>query len=521
VAERQGGRGAEYEALVAENRALRDAEAAAAEQVSRLTRQLAELEGKLTAFAELEAKLAEFAEANQSLADRVAHLEAELKRNSENSSKPPSQDPVAPRQSRAERRAAQREANRRQGKQPGAPGAHLARRVPDETIPHPPLACDACGADLADAEVVGEIVRQVLEIEKIVVQATDHVAERRRCACGHETVGSFPPAARAPVCWGPEVRALAIYLMDRQHLPLERTAELLADLLGAPVSTGFLVSLQFEAAGRLAPFVARLREGLLASPVLHADETGTRVGTTKRWVHTLASNLLTLLVVHEKRGIEALEDIGLLAEFSGTLVHDGFATYELFDGLTHAQCAAHLVRHLASVGRTAAFAHWCAEMTEILMLAKAASETAAAEGRSRVPVARRGTIRRRYDSCLDEAFGLLPPGAPPRRRFSGGWLIHEREAWNLASRLRLHKDDVLRLLDDTAVPADNNTAERALRMFKLHDKISGTFRSGDGAAAFATIRSYLQTAALNGENRLDVLRQLFTTGPWLPAVSRT
>jgi transposase len=511
VTERRSGEDAEYEALQAENRALRDAEAEAALQISRLSGQVSELHSKL----------AELVAANQSLADRVAHLEAELGRNSENSSKPPSQDRTAPRQSRAERRAVQREANRRQGKQPGAPGAHLARRIPDETLPHAPLACSACGSDLAEAEVVGEVVRQVLEIEKIVVRTTDHVAERRRCACGQLNVGSFPAEARAPVCWGPEVRALAIYLMDRQHLPLERTAELLADLLGAPVSTGFLVSLQLEAAERLAPFVTRLRQGLLASPVLHADETGTRVGTTKRWVHTLASNLLTLLVVHEKRGIEALQDIGLLSEYTGTLVHDGFATYELFDGLTHAQCAAHLARHLASVGRAAAFAHWCAEMTEILLVAKVASESAAAAGKSKASAGTRRRIRARYDSCLNEAFGLLPPGAPPRRRFTGGWLIHEREAWNLATRLRLHKDDVLRLLDNTAVPADNNTAERALRMVKLHDKISGNFRSADGAAAFATIRSYLQTAALNGQNRLDVLRQLFTSGPWLPAVART
>jgi transposase len=356
----------------------------------------------------------------------------------------------------------------------------------------------------------------VLEIPEIRVRVIDHVAERRRCACGHETAASFPPEARAPVCWGPEVRALAIYLLDRQHLPLARTAELLGELLDAPVSTGWLCAVQQEAAAKLVPFITTLKHRLADAPVVHADETGTRVGLTKHWVHTLATNLLTLLVVHPKRGVEALEDIGILADYTGTVVHDGWAPYEVFAGATHAQCGAHLLRHLASVGKTPAFAMWCAEMTGILLAAKAASEAAADQGRLQVRPSRAAGLRRRYQACLDDAFALLPPGPLPRRRHQGGWGVHQRAAFNLATRLRHDDDQVLRLLDDTRVPFDNNTAERALRMVKLHDKISGTFRSQDGATAFATIRSYIQTVALNGQNRLDALHQLFTTGPWLP-----
>jgi transposase len=281
--------------------------------------------------AELEARLAvvqtdndRLRAENAALVDLIARLKDELSSNSENSSRPPSTDTQAPRQSRAERRAearAARATGRRQGKQPGAPGAHLARRVPDEVVLHPPGCCGACGLDLAGAEVVGQVRRQVLEIPKIRVRVIDHVAERRRCGCGHETVGVFPAEARAPVCWGPEVRALALYLMDRLHLPLERTAELLAELLDAPVSTGWLCALQAEGAGRLAGFITTVKAQLADAPVLHADETGTRVGLTRRWVHTLSSRLLTLLVAHPKRGIEALEDIGVLAGYGGTIVH--------------------------------------------------------------------------------------------------------------------------------------------------------------------------------------------------------
>jgi transposase len=365
------------------------------------------------------------------------------------------------------------------------------------------------------------VCRQVLDLPEIRIQAVDHVAERCRCACGHETTGVFPATARAPVCWGPQVRALAIYLLDRQHLPVERTAELLGELLDAPVSTGWLCQVQREAADRLAPFITVVKDGLARAPVVHADETGTRVGTAKRWVHTLATSRLTLLVVHRRRGTEALHDIGVLPDYRGTVVHDGWAPYEAFHQATHAQCGAHLLRHLTAVGETPAFTLWCDQLAGVLLAAKHASEVAAAKGRRRVPPAQADELRARYHATLDVAFALLPPGPPPRRRYRGGWNTRQRAAWNLATRLRDDADQVLRLLDDTRVPFDNNTAERALRMVKLHDKISGTFRSDTGATAFATIRSYIQTAALNGHNRLAALHQLFTTGPWLPEVPAT
>jgi transposase len=456
----------------------------------------------------------------RSLHDRIGRLESELSRNSENSSKPPSSDPIAARQSRAERRAQARAARsksgRPQGKQPGAPGAHLARRVASTTITHVPATCGNCGEDLDDAEVVDTIIRQVLDIPNIVLLVTDHVAERRRCHCGAETTGAFPLEARAPVCWGPGVRAFAVYLMDRQHIPLERTAELLSEMLGADVSTGWLCQVQQQAAGRLAPFVDTVTEQLQGSPVVHADETGTSVKTHKRWVHTVGTEMLTLLGVHEKRGLEAFGAMGVLPGFGGVVVHDGWGPYDALDDITHAQCHVHLVRHLRSVGETPAFSIWTAQMHRVLADAKSASQAAADSGLKKVRRKEANDIVRRYHDALDVAFALLPEGPPPRRRHIGGWSNEQRAAWNLATRMRAQALPVLRLLHDTRVPADNNTAERALRMVKVHDKVSGSFRSDDGARAFVTVRSYLQTAALHGQNRLAVLRQLFGEGPWLP-----
>ena len=155
-------------------------------------------------------------------------------------------------------------------------------------------------------------------------------------------------------------------------------------------------------------------------------------------------------------------------------------------------------------------------MTGVLMDAKAASEAAQQAGLAAVEPALAEEVRTRYHATLDSAFDLLPLGPKPRLRHSGGWGNAERKAWNLATRLRDDAGQVLRLLDDTRVPFTNNAAEKALRMVKLHDKVSGPFHSLTAAEAFATVRSYLQTAANHHQNLLGVLRQLFTTGAWLP-----
>jgi hypothetical protein len=155
-------------------------------------------------------------------------------------------------------------------------------------------------------------------------------------------------------------------------------------------------------------------------------------------------------------------------------------------------------------------------MIAVLVDAAQTAEDAAHAGQPAVDARTARRLRRRYHDCLNHALSLLPEGSPPPRRHRGGWSITDREAWNLATRMRDDADQILRLLDDTRVPLTNNLAEQALRMVKLHDKISGCFYSLDGAHAFAAVRSYLQTAAKHGENLIAVLRQLFTDGPWLP-----
>ena len=171
---------------------------------------------------ELERENAELRALVERLEARVTELERELARHSGNSSLPPSGDTLAQRAAQAEARKARRAKDaRRQGKQPGARGAHLARvEHPDRTVRHAPQACGSCGEALDDAPITGEESRQVFDLPERRCEVTDHVAERRRCRCGHETAGAFPAGAAAPACWGPGVRAVAVYLLVRQHLPI-------------------------------------------------------------------------------------------------------------------------------------------------------------------------------------------------------------------------------------------------------------------------------------------------------------
>jgi transposase len=256
---------------------------------------------------------------------RVAELERRLGKDSSNSSKPPSSDGLA-KSARTARRADQPAGRRRPGKQPGAPGAHLAQVAqPDQVVWHVPDRCGGCGADLADAPVMGVEARQVFDLPPLRLVVAEHRAQRRRCACGTTTAAGFPDDARAAACYGPGMRALVCYLCVHQHLPIDRAAQLLADVLGAPLATGTLAAVVTEGASGLVGFVQVVAAQLAAAPVAHFDETGARVAGRLHWVHSASTSLLSLFAVHAKRGKVAMDAAGVLPGFAGVAVHDGWS----------------------------------------------------------------------------------------------------------------------------------------------------------------------------------------------------
>lgn len=459
--------------------------------------------------AELRALVAAQAGLIEKLTVEIAELRARVDMNSRNSSKPPSSDGYEKPAPKSRRRRS----GKAPGKQPGDPGRHLAQRPdPDATTTHTPATCEGCGKDLCGAEVTGTIRRQVFDLPPVALFCTEHQAERRRCSCGTETTGAFPPEATAPACYGPALRAYVCYLVTRQHIPIARVAELLADTYGAPVSTGTIVSMVEEGAAMLEGFLARVKDLLAGSEVVHADETGLRVEAHLRWVHSTSTSELTLYHLDAKRGRVAMDAMGVLEHLRGVLVHDGWTPYRTYDQVTHALCNAHHLRELDAVAETTGQS-WANEMTGLLADTWQIVLTAKAGGRSALTGDELDRIRATYQAIIAAGHAANPPPTPTGLRGRP----KRTKAGNLLSRLDRYADDVLRFATDFAVPFDNNTAERDIRMVKVHQKVSGGFRSVDGADAFLAFRSYLSTAAKQGVNLLDALQGLFNGNPWIPA----
>src|SRR5664280_1505309 len=260
-----------------------------------------------------------------SFARKIASLEKRIGKNSVNSSLPPSSDLFGRSKDRPENanRAQRRALGRKPGKQTGTDGKHLAHvDDPDEVHLHTPSACDGCGADLADVPVERTEIRQVTDIPTSVPTTTEHRAGSKRCGCGTVTKAAFPKEARGHASYGPRIRATALYLLSRQHLPFERTKEAMADLLGVTVSTGFLDSVYSEGADGLAGFLTAVLAQLRDTDVVYMDETSDRLGKGSVWFHVACTELLTLLHADITRGPDGIEATGLLPDFDGVAVHD-------------------------------------------------------------------------------------------------------------------------------------------------------------------------------------------------------
>ena len=360
--------------------------------------------------------------------------------------------------------------------------------------------------------MVGVEARQVFDLPVIELIAIEHRAQRRACACGVVTRAALPAEATAPTCYGPGVAALAVCLLGRQHLPVERAAECLEEAFGATVSTGWLSWLLPNAAARLEGFLATAREQLAAARVAHFNETGGRVAGKVHWIHLACNDTWTLFHLDRKRGQVAMDAAGVLPDFRGTAIHDGLVVYRQYEKAQHGLCNAHHLRELGMAELTGQA--WPTQLAEMLVEQHVAVQTAKANCKTKLTARRLATFGKRYDALIAQGKQLNPP--PPRtgkrRRPALG------APGSLLARLEIHRADVLRFATDFTVPFDNNQAARDVRMVKLQQKISGGWRSSTGTEAFLDIRSYLGTARKHRQSAMVVLRDLFTGQPWIPAI---
>jgi transposase len=448
------------------------------------------------------------------LEGEVVELKRRLNANSRNSSRPPSSDGLS---KPPTTKSLRRPSGRKQGGQPGHEGGTLkAVSCPDEVVRHSPSSCSGCGASLGQASVEGCERRQLFDLPEIRLHVTEHVVEARRCGCGQLTTADFPAGVSAPTQYGPRVRALALYLIARQHLPYGRTAELFADWLAAPVSTATLASYVAKAASGLDGFLDEVHRQLVAAPVAHFDETGARVEGRLRWLFSASTDRLTSYSLHDKRGFDGLDHAGVLPAFAGIAVHDGFKPYRRYTNAKHALCNVHHLRELLGVVEPDPAdpkIAWAVRMDRLLRDLQTAVADAKATGHERLNHDELASYRAGYAQIIADGNQLDPPGTT---RTGKRGVIRQTPARCLLTRLDRYREDVMRFASDFRVPFDNNIAERDIRMIKLQQKISGSWRTSAGASNFLALRAYLSTAHKQGRNPIDVLTRLAAAEPWIP-----
>jgi transposase len=470
-----------------------------------LQRQVAAAEVRAEA---AEAQAAELAAANERLTARVAELERRLGRNSGNSSMPPSTDIFG----RPEKKTPPK-SGRKRGRQPGAGGAGLAMVAdPDITEDHVPVACTDCGNALEQGDSISFERRQVRDIPLVTVTVTEHRAHRCRCACGTVTAEPMPEQiAGSPSSYGPNLRALAVYLLVFQHIPAERTALLIKDVTGAQVSTGWVASLLPQAANLVDDSVNLIRALLTMGHILHADETTTRIGSARRWLHVACTGFLTLLHLapRSRKGADA----GMvLPHYRGVLVHDSLSLYAGYGACTHQLCGAHLIRELTAAEEDFPDQKWHQQIR--WALAGLNRQALRVRNREITEIAPEALLLHYEAFHHGIAVGLAQHQRAPGRKQS--------PAHNLLQRLRDQAHDVLRFADDPRrVPFTNNCGERALRPVKTQLKISGCHQSQDGATAWLRVRSYLDSARKHGLSAFDAIHRAFTGNLWMPPIAQT
>ena len=444
------------------------------------------------------------------LEERIRHLENQLAKNSNNSSKPPSSDGYK----KPAPKSLRKKGERKSGGQPGHTG-HTLERVdePDHIEVHPVKQCECCGLPLADQRAESLEKRQVHDLPPLRLMVTEHQAETKVCACGHRSKAAFPGGVNAPVQYGPAIQAAAVYLKNYQHLPYARTRELLGDFFGCPISEGTLDNIIARSHELAAGPVEQIKAAIERAPVVHFDETGSRVEGKLWWTHSASTDQATYYDVHRRRGSEAFDSIGILTDFSGRAIHDFWKSYFGYDCL-HGLCNAHHLRELI-------FLHeqheqdWADQMSDCLLKIKDAVEQTKVNATHLEPEALK-SFETRYQRILDEGYAdnPLPPRPPGAKKKRGP--RKKTKARNLLERLDEHRSEVLAFMYDFSVAFDNNLAERDLRMIKLQQKISGSFRTEGGAKTFCRLRSYISTARKNAVGAMDALTRLFQGNPVVP-----
>lgn len=447
-------------------------------------------------------------EENFGLLARNIQLETMQNKNSNNSSKPPSTDNnKKPLNSR-------KKTGRSSGGQSGHEGSTLLKiENPDNIIDIKNETCN-CGCNLSDID--GKIkTRQVFDLPQVFINVTEYRTHEVLCPdCKQVHKTEFPVTISQPVQYGDNLQALMVYLSNYQLVPLARTTEIIKTLTGKNISQGTVVNANNRLYNSLEMFEDAIKDKLKNAEVLHVDESGLRLKGKINWVHVASTSRITHYAIHKKRGAIATNEIGILPDFEGTMVHDHWKPYYTFKNCTHAECNAHNMRILKGISEN--FGHiWAVDMGNLLVDIKREVDSLKSRGVTFMAESNIKAYDGKYKTII--AQGKIEDGEK-----SSGMLLTKTgkpvksDALKLLRKLEEYDVETLSFMYDFNIPFDNNLAERDIRMVKLRQKISGCFRSDNGGSLFCRIRSYISTCNKNGEDIMESLKSAIKGEPFIP-----
>ncbi len=476
-------------------------------------------EAVLQLFATVSTQVEELVAHIQQLHEVIQQLQDQVQKTSRNSSKPPSSDGLKkpPPRPKSLRKSGQKP----NGGQPGHLG-HTLRQVedPQRVEVHEVITCQTCQASLEEVEEARREKRQVFDIPAVHIEVTEHQVVVKVCPqCGTINQAEFPSDVTHSTQDGANVKAHTTYFTNYHHLPLDRTAQLFEDVFGQRISEAVILGANAEGAIQVSPSNEVVKQHLIDADVAHFDESGLRVEGKGQWQHVASTPELTYYEVQPKRGKEGMDAIGILPEFHGTAVHDHWKSYFTYTQCDHSLCNAHHLRELEFVSEQYQQT-WAQEMGDFLREINTTVKQTRLTS-DHLEAHQLAEFARRYDEILETGFRANPPPAADKSQPKKRGKRKQSPPKNLLDRLEQKKPEVLRFMYDCRVPFDNNQGERDIRMMKVKQKVSGTFRTTAGAERFCRIRGYLSTVRKQGLNVLDALKKAFQGNPVLPEEERS
>ena len=423
---------------------------------------------------------------------RITKLEDQISKNSRNSSKPSSTD--SPYKNKKKTPKSNKPKTRK--------GTTLQQvSNPDKVVSSKVTECDHCQNDLSNILCTSLDKRQVTDIPPIQATITEYQGEITVCPfCNKVTKAKFPEGVTHKAQYGKNIQAMAVYLRNYQLIPLNRTTQLFKDLFQVSISEGSLVNMTKRCADGLSGFMETVKEKLQQADVIHNDETGVNIVGKLHWIHTAGNKGLTYLMPHKKRGSEAIDEMGILPEFNGVSVHDFWKPYEKYN-CSHAYCNAHLLRELIFVVERKS-QKWASEMIDLLLKIKKKVDASKESCLSPNEIE---YYEKEYRKLVQDGYDKNPL---PERKWTRG-RRKKGKVRCLVERFDNYKKDILRFMIDNNTPFDNNLGERDLRMVKVREKISGTFRNIDTAQDYCKIRSYISTIKKQKKDVFSSLTESF------------